>query len=112
MVEGAVKLIYRSVYTRLEGHEFYDLLSLNSAIRSALELHNNKPFSGRTYSRRDQFEEIEREVLGPLNHLRYEVKKQVYYRYTPVAQHPRTRKKYHYTTDPKHLASQHRFITE
>ena len=77
LVEGAVKLIYRSIYTRLEGRRFSDLGSLNSAIRPALEIHNNKPFSGRTYSRREQFEEIERDVLAPLNPLRYEVNKQV-----------------------------------
>ena len=77
LVEGAVKLIYRSIYARLEGRKFGDLESLNSAIRPALEIHNNKPFSGRTYSRREQFEEVEREALGPLNPLRYEVNKQV-----------------------------------
>lgn len=153
LVEGAVKLVYRSIYTRLEDRKFYDLQSLNSAIISALELHNNRPFSGRTYSRRDQFEDIERDALGPLNPLRYEIKKQsivtvmkngyvrlgedvhyysvpykyigkkvkvlytttrvdVYYRYTLIASHARSRVKYHYTTDSDHLASQHRFLTE
>lgn len=73
LVEGAVKLIYRSIYTRLEGRKFGNLESLNAAIRPALEIHNNKPFSGRTYSRREQFEEVEREALGQLNPLRYEV---------------------------------------
>lgn len=153
LVEGAVKLIYRSIYTRLDGRAFGSLESLNAALRSALEIHNNKPFSGRTYSRRDQFEDIEREVLGALNPLRYEIKKQtivtvmkngyvrlgedvhyysvpykyigkkvkvlytstrveVYYRYQQIASHERSRKKYHYTTDSDHLASQHKFITE
>ncbi|WP_438268971.1 IS21 family transposase [Pedobacter polysacchareus] len=77
LVEGAVKLIYRSIYQRLEGRRFSDLESLNAAIRSALEIHNNKPFSGRSYSRREQFEEIEREALSVLNPIRYEVHKQV-----------------------------------
>ena len=153
LVEGAVKLIYRSIYQRLEGRRFSDLESLNAAIRSALEIHNNKPFSGRNYSRREQFEEVEREALGPLNPIRYEVHKQVmvtvmkngyvrlgedihyysvpytyigkkvkvlytsgmvqiYYHYTQIATHKRSRTKYHYTTDKEHLASQHRFLTE
>lgn len=77
LVEGAVKLIYRSIYQRLEGRRFSELESLNAAIRSALELHNNKPFSGRSYSRREQFEEIEREALGLLNPIRYELHQQV-----------------------------------
>lgn len=153
LVEGAVKLIYRSIYTRLDDRKFGDLQALNSAIISALEIHNNKPFSGRTYSRRDQFEDVEREALGPLNPLRYEIKKQsmvtvmkngyvrlgedvhyysvpykyigkkvkilytitqveIFYRYTKIASHTRSRVKYHYTTDSDHLASQHRFLTE
>jgi len=77
LVEGAVKLIYRSIYQWLEGRRFSDLESLNAAIRSALEIHNNKPFSGRSYSRREQFEEVEREALGALNPIRYEVHRQV-----------------------------------
>ena len=74
LVEGAVKLIYRSIYTKLEGREFYDLESLNAAIRVALELHNNALLSGRSYSRREQYEEIERDCMGPLNPLRFELK--------------------------------------
>lgn len=77
LVEGAVKLIYRSIYTKLEGSIFNDLEALNGAILPALEIHNNKPFSGRNYSRREQFEEIEREVLSPLNPHLYQVHKQV-----------------------------------
>lgn len=56
LVEGAVKLIYTSIYLRLEGRVFHDLRSLNAAIRVALEVHNNTPFCGRGYSRRDQFQ--------------------------------------------------------
>lgn len=76
LVEGAVKLIYRSIYTKLEDRVFHDLYSLNAAIRVALELHNNAPFCGRDYSRREQFEEIERGSLKPLNPIRYQLKKQ------------------------------------
>jgi Transposase and inactivated derivatives len=76
LVEGAVKLIYRSIYLRLETRTFHDLKSLNAAIRVALEVHNNTPFSGRSYSRRDQFEEIERMTLRQLNPIRYELKAQ------------------------------------
>lgn len=74
LVEGAVKLIYRSIYTKLQEQEFYDLASLNVAIKVALELHNNALFSGRSYSRREQYEEIERECMGPLNPIRFELK--------------------------------------
>lgn len=153
LVEGAVKLIYRSVFIPIQKRTFYDIESLNTAIRVALEIHNNTPFSKRDYSRRDQFEDIERSSLQTLNPLRYEVKEQVmvtvmkngyvrlgadthyysvpytyigkkvkmfytgqmievYYRYELIAKHKRDRKKYQYTTDSSHLASQHQFLTE
>ena len=153
LVEGAVKLVYKNIYTKLDGRVFHDLDSLNAAIRVGLELHNNTPFSGRDYSRRQQFEEIEREALGKLNPFRYQIKEQamvtvmknshvrlskdvhyysvpyqyigkkvkilytsheveVYFRYELIAKHSRHMRRYQYTTDSKHLASQHQFITE
>jgi transposase len=153
LVEGAVKLIYKNIYTKLEQRIFHDIESLNAAIRTGLELHNNTPFSGRDYSRRQQFEEIEREALNKLNPIRYEMKEQsivtvmkncfvrlskdthyysvpyqyigkkvkilytsleveIYFHYELIAKHNRQIHRYQYTTDPKHLASQHQFITE
>ena len=75
LVEGAVKLIYRTIYPLVEEKEYYDLQSLNAAIRVALELHNNANLTGRNYSRREQYEEIERACMGPLNPIRFEIKK-------------------------------------
>jgi len=153
LVEGAVKLIYKNIYTKLDNRVFYDIERLNAAIRVALEQHNNAPFCGRDYSRRQQFEEIERDVLGKLNPFRYELKEQaivtvmkngyvrlskdvhyysvpyqyigkkvkilytsleveVYFCYELIATHKRQIQRYQYSTDPKHLASQHQFLTE
>jgi hypothetical protein len=61
----------------LADREFEDLERLNSAIRGALESHNSKPLYKKDYSRRDQFEEIEQEMLQPLNPLYFELKKQI-----------------------------------
>ena len=77
LVENAVKLTYKDIYTKIESLHCPDLKSLNAAIRSALELHNNGTLTGRNYSRRTYFEDIERDVLGALNPIRYQVKKQV-----------------------------------
>lgn len=74
LVEGAVKLIYRSIYPKLEGRDYYDLEALNAAIRVGLELHNNAKLTGRNYSRREQYEEIERECMRALNPIRFELK--------------------------------------
>ena len=75
LVEGAVKLIYRTIYPMVEEKEYHDLEGLNAAIRVALEIHNNANLTGRNYSRREQYEEIERPCMGPLNPVRFEIKK-------------------------------------
>lgn len=75
LVENAVKLTYKDIYTKLDSLECADLTSMNLAIRSALEMHNNALLTGRNYSRREYFEDVEREELGILNPLRYEIKK-------------------------------------
>jgi len=75
LVEDAVKLVYKNIYTRLEGQVFYDLESLNQAIMVAMEMHNNAPMTGGRPSRRAQYEEYERECMGKLNPIRFELKK-------------------------------------
>lgn len=74
-VENAVKLTYKDIFTEIEPLHCPDLRSLNVAIRAALERHNNQNFSRRNYSRRDYFEDVEKEALGPLNPIRYQMKK-------------------------------------
>lgn len=74
LVESAVKLIYRSIYPRLEGLCFHSLEELNSAIAKALELHNNAPMSCDRRSRRERFEELEKADLSPLNPVRFNLK--------------------------------------
>ena len=78
LVEGAVKIIYTRIYSQLRDRVFHTLESLNLAIWECLEVHNNKLLKGRHYSRRMQFEEIERPTLHPLPALRYEHKQQLY----------------------------------
>ena len=74
LVEGAVKIIYTTIYTVIREKVFTSLDSLNRAIRELLEIHNNRPLRGRPYSRRQMFEEIERPTLQPLSFYRYELK--------------------------------------
>lgn len=76
-VENAVKLTYKDIFTNIEHLHCPDLKSLNAAILSALDIHNNKLLTNRNYSRRSYFEEIERESLGPLTPIRYQIKKHV-----------------------------------
>lgn len=74
LVEGAVKIIYQTIYTKLRDRIFHSLEQLNEAIWHALESHNNAPLRGRPYSRRQMYEEIERHVLQPLALYSYELK--------------------------------------
>jgi transposase len=76
LVEGIIKIIYTRIYGALQ-RTFTSLEELNAAIRILLEDLNNAHLKGRDYSRRQQFEEIERQQLQPLPAYRYEFKKQM-----------------------------------
>jgi len=72
LVEGAVKIIYTTIFTKIDQEVFHDLGSLNAAILVHLEAHNNTLLTGCPYSRRQQFEEMERAALKPLNKYQYD----------------------------------------
>lgn len=74
LVEGAVKILYTRIYTELRKHTYTSLKELNAAIWKALEKHNLAKFSGRSYSRTDLFNELEKKVLTQLPQKRYEIK--------------------------------------
>lgn len=74
LVENAVKLMYRSVYADIEGLVFHDLASLNASIRHSLDAFNDRRMSGRKESRRELFEEVEKEYLQPLPAVRFQMK--------------------------------------
>jgi transposase len=76
LVEGAVRIAYQRIYSVLDRGVFHSLEELNQAIKEVVEIHNNNRFSGRPYSRRDLFEEVERTTLGPLPLLPFEFKRQ------------------------------------
>jgi transposase len=75
LVEGMVKIAYRTVYIKVREQTHYSLDSLNKAIREALDDLNNRLMSQRPYSRRMMFDEIEKEVLSPLPPYRYEARR-------------------------------------
>ena len=153
LVENAVRIIYTRIYARIRKETYTSLEALNAAILAALTEHNNALLRGRNYSRRQQFEDIERAALMPLPPLRYELKRhlyatvaknghiglgpdkhyysvpyrfigrkvkvlysrhsvEIYFNYERIALHKRTKSPYNYTTEPDHLASAHRFVSE
>ncbi|MGC4034585.1 MAG: IS21 family transposase [Chitinophagaceae bacterium] len=77
LVEGMVKIVYRRIFAVINAEIYFSLDTLNQAIHIHLEAHNNTLLTGREYSRRQQFEEVERAALRPLPVYRYEFKRQV-----------------------------------
>lgn len=71
LVENAVKLIYKSVYTDLEGLMFHDLESLNASIIRSLNRFNERKLTERNQPRRQLFEEVEKDYLRTLPSVRY-----------------------------------------
>jgi len=74
MVENAIKIVYRRVFAPLRNESFHSLEELNEAIRNLLEEHNEAPFQRIKMSRRELFNEIEKNALKPLPLRRYELK--------------------------------------
>jgi hypothetical protein len=75
LVEGVVKIMYTRIYALLKLDMIHSLEELNQTIRTLLEEHNNKALTGKNYSRRQLFDEIEKEMLQPLPAINYEFKK-------------------------------------
>ena len=74
LVENAVNLTYQRIFARLRNITFFSLQELNEAIWDELERHNNAFFQKREISRRQLFEQIEKQELQPLPVERYELK--------------------------------------
>lgn len=74
LVEGAVKIIYTAIYTKLQERQFFSLETLNEAIREHLDALNNKKMVNRDYSRREMFNEVEKDLLAPLAAELYQIK--------------------------------------
>jgi transposase len=76
LVENAVKILYTRIYTILKEQKFFSLEELNKAILELVNKHNITNLTGRSFSRKQLFDELEKETLMPLAQDRYEIKKQ------------------------------------
>lgn len=75
LVEGAVKIIYTRVFAALRDQTFFSLQELNRAIQEKLDQHNKTPFQGKSHSRLELFNEIEKNELAPLPQETYDFKR-------------------------------------
>jgi len=64
--EVAVQVVERWILARLRHHTFFSLAELNRAIAKLLPELNERPFQGRTESRKDLFVMLDRPALKPL----------------------------------------------
>lgn len=75
LVEGAVKITYNRIYTNLPSALPTSLEELNGQILPLQEQQNNAAFTGRKYSRRQQFDEMEKATLQPLPSRGFELRR-------------------------------------
>jgi transposase len=67
LVEGAVKIIYTTIFSKIDQNVYHSLEEINKDILTHLEIHNDARLTGENYSRRQQFIELEKQSLQPLN---------------------------------------------
>jgi len=84
LVENAVRIVYQKIFAPLRNQTFFSLQELNQAIWERLEVVNNTPFQRLEISRRELFNEIEKNELQPLPTERFEIK---YYQISRVEFH-------------------------
>jgi transposase len=100
-VEGAVLIVERWISARLRHRRFFNLADLNGAIGGLLEELNDRPMRHVGKSRRQLFEEIEREALAPLPSEPFE-----YAEWKTAKVHP----DYHVEVDKTFYSVPHRLI--
>ena len=67
LVEGAVKIIYTTIFSKIDQQVYHKLDQINADILIHLEAHNDAMLTGENYSRMQQFIELEKQTLQPLN---------------------------------------------
>src|SRR5690606_32231532 len=73
LVEGAVKIIYTTIFSKIDQKIYHSLDDLNIDILQHLQVHNSSLLTGQKYSRMQQFEELEKQTLQPLNPYPFEL---------------------------------------
>ena len=82
LVENQVKLIYTRIYARIRKLTFFDLPSLNKAVKEKTKEHNQTRMQQKPYCREERFLADEKHLLHPLPEQPFELK---YYRELKVA---------------------------
>ena len=73
-VERHVQVAYNSIFGPLRNRKFFSMQEMNEAILEKVEKLNAKNFQGKSYSRKDKFEQEEKPFLQPLPNELFEVR--------------------------------------
>lgn len=74
LVEGAVKIVYTRIYSKIRNKVYHSLEELNAAIAILTEDYNNINFQRKEYSRNDVFIDLDKPALKALPTTRFELK--------------------------------------
>lgn len=74
LVENQVNLIYTRVFARLRNVQFFDIHSLNEAIKECVLKHNQTRMQQKPYCREERFLSAEKHLLNKLPEERFEMK--------------------------------------
>ena len=118
-VESGVQVVERWILARLRHHRFFSIAEVDAAIARLLPALNERPFKKLPGSRKEAFEQLDRDHLRalpatPYNLLRKEVDLritrgmlEVFINGTRVASHARNTHKGNYSTRPEHMPAAH-----
>jgi len=74
LAENFVRNAYREIFAPLRNMQFFAVQELNEALWEQLDIYNQRKFQGREYSRKQLFDEIEKQELRSLPQAWYELK--------------------------------------
>jgi transposase len=103
LVESAVNILYTRVYAPLHDQIFHTLKDLNTAIKPLVDKHNQMLFQGKPFSRKNQFDNLEKSLLKALPDTIFEIK-----RYKEAKVHPNchvllSEDKHHYSVPYQYI---------
>lgn len=110
LVENQVRLIYSRVYAKLRNQVFFDLHSLNEAIRGKNKNHNQTRMQQKPFCREENFLSNEKPLLQPLPKDPFEIK---YYRHLKLAQNNHIylhRDRHYYSAPYQYIGEQMKVI--
>ena len=103
LVESAVNILYTRIYAPLHDRVFHTLQELNDAVTELLCKHNQQYFQGKTISRKQQFDTLERNVLKPLPTCAFEQKTYLQAKVHPNCHVMLGKDKHHYSVPYQYI---------